>query len=72
MKMTARLLLAIAAVAVTACASPQYIISTAGGQMITAHGKPESDLQTGMLKYRDSEGKQQMIKLSDVKQVMER
>jgi hypothetical protein len=36
---------------VAACASSQYIISTTGGQMITAHGKPESDLQAGMLKY---------------------
>jgi hypothetical protein len=69
---TAKFLLATAAVIVAACASPQYIISTTGGQMITAHGKPESDLQTGMLKYRDSEGKQMMIKLSDVNQVMER
>jgi hypothetical protein len=72
MKKTAKLLLATAAVMVAACASPQYIISTTGGQMITAHGKPESDLQAGMLKYRDSEGKQMMIKLSDVNQVMER
>lgn len=67
-----KLLLAIAAVAMAACASPQYIISTTNGQMITAHGKPESDLQTGMLKYRDSEGKQTMIRMSDVKQVIER
>jgi Bacterial protein of unknown function (DUF903) len=51
---TAKFLLAIAAVIVAACASPQYIISTTGGQMITAHGKPQSDLQTGMLKYRGS------------------
>jgi uncharacterized lipoprotein YajG len=72
MKTKAQLLLATAVVVLAACAPTQYIISTTSGQMITAYGKPESDLATGMLKYRDSEGKQAMIKLSEVKQVMER
>ena len=55
-----------------ACASPEYIISTTGGTMITAEGKPKLDEKTGMYTYKDSEGRSASIKKDDVKQIMER
>lgn len=68
--------LAAGAVALTvllaACGSTQYLINTTNGQMITAYGKPKVDKEAGIVTYRDADGKEVAMKLSDVKQVMER
>lgn len=53
------------------CAS-EYIITTTDGQMLTSHGKPELDRDTGMLEFEDSEGRVQQIPQTNVKQMMER
>jgi len=57
--------------ALTGCAS-EYIITTTDGQMLTSHGKPEVDRDTGMLEFEDEEGRVQQIPQSNVKQMMER
>jgi len=54
------------------CASTEYIISTTGGTMITASGKPSLNEKTGMYTYKDAEGRAATIKKEDVKQIMER
>ena len=55
-----------------ACASPQYIMSTTDGTMITANGKPKLDEKTGMYTYKDTEGRAHTIQKEKVTQVMER
>jgi len=59
-------------VVLAACSSSEYIISTTDGTMITAHGKPKLNEETGMYKYEDSEGRDASIKKEQVKQIMER
>jgi hypothetical protein len=54
------------------CSSPEYIISTTSGVMITTHGQPKLDDKTGMYTYKDSEGRKATIKKEEVKQVMQR
>ena len=63
---------ACAAALLAACGTTQYIISTNTGQMVTAYGKPDVDKEKGTLTYEDQDGKRVVMKLSDVKQVMER
>ena len=53
------------------CAS-DYVISTNDGQMITAHGEPKLDEDSGLYEYEDADGRTQQIPLTQVKQVMER
>ena len=55
----------------TGCAS-EYIITTNDGQMLTSHGKPELDKDTGMLEFEDSEGRKQQIPQTQVRQMLER
>ena len=52
--------------------SNEYIITTTDGQMLTSDGKPELDEDTGMLEFTDSEGRQQQIPQSSVRQMLER
>ncbi len=52
--------------------SSEYIITTTDGQMLTSHGKPDLDDDTGMLEFEDSEGRKQQIPQSSVKQMLER
>ena len=54
------------------CSSPEYIISTTSGVMITTQGQPKLDEKTGMYTYKDSEGRKSTITKDEVKQVMER
>lgn len=55
-----------------ACSSPEYVISTNNGTMIPTKGKPKLDEKTGMVTYKDAEGRAATIKKEDVKQIMER
>ncbi|WP_165671654.1 YgdI/YgdR family lipoprotein [Metapseudomonas otitidis] len=52
--------------------SSEYLVQTTDGQMLTSDGKPELDAETGMLELEDSEGREQRIPESQVKQVMPR
>jgi len=60
-----------AAITLTACSS-EYIISTTSGQMIPTDGKPKLNNETGMVEYKDAEGRKATILQSDVKSVIER
>ena len=62
---------ALCVLSLTGCSS-EYIITTTDGQMLTANGKPELDKKTGMLEFEDSEGRQQQIPQTSVKQMLER
>lgn len=52
--------------------SSEYLVQTTDGQMLTSDGKPELNADTGMLEFEDSEGREQRIPESQVKQVMPR
>ncbi len=64
-------LILLCTVGLAGCAS-EYIITTTDGQMLTSDGKPELDRDTGMLEFKDSEGRKQQIPQANVKQMMER
>jgi len=72
--MNVRTLPTLAAVAFlcTACSTPQYVISTKEGHMVTAYGKPRLDDKSGLYTYEDSDGKKRSIKKDDVAEVMEK
>ncbi|WP_137817136.1 MULTISPECIES: YgdI/YgdR family lipoprotein [unclassified Pseudomonas] len=65
------ILAAVCLVALSGCAS-EYLISTVDGQLLTTYDKPELDKDTGMLEFEDSEGREQHIPQSQVKQIIER
>lgn len=52
--------------------SNEYIIATNDGQLISTDGKPYLDKDTGMYRFEDSEGREQEIEKSTVKQILER
>ncbi len=56
----------------TGCASSEYIITTNDGQMLTSHGKPTLDKDTGMMRFEDQEGRKQQIPADSIKQMLER
>ncbi len=58
-------------VALVGC-STEYIIATTDGKMITTSEKPELDEDTNMLHYEDTDGRDQQIQQSEVKQMIER
>ncbi|HBP5515968.1 MULTISPECIES: YgdI/YgdR family lipoprotein [Pseudomonas aeruginosa group] len=55
----------------SAC-STEYLIMTNDGQVLTTADKPRLDNKTGMLEFKDSQGKNQQIPQSSVKQLIER
>ena len=65
------LLAALCALTLAGCAS-DYFIATTDGRMLNAEGKPQFDESTGMLEFKDSEGRKQQVPMTDVKQVIER
>ncbi|ADN74830.1 protein of unknown function DUF903 [Ferrimonas balearica DSM 9799] len=56
----------------TACSSTEYIMSTHDGRLIPTYGKPELDSETGMYRYEDKEGKEQMIRQDEIQEIIER
>ncbi|MGV3344726.1 YgdI/YgdR family lipoprotein [Enterobacteriaceae bacterium LUAb1] len=50
----------------TAC-SENYVMHTQDGRTIVADGKPVVDNDTGMISYKDANGKQQQINKTDIK-----
>lgn len=69
--MKRHLLLAACLLALAGCSS-EYIISTADGQMITTDNKPKLDKASGMIRFEDAEGREQMIPQSQIRQIIER
>lgn len=65
------LLAFICAATLAGCAS-DYFIATNDGRMLNASGKPQFDETTGMLEFKDDEGRKQQVPMTDVKQVIER
>ncbi len=58
-------------VGLSGCAN-DYIIATIDGRMLTSDGKPELDEDTGLLQFKDGEGRKQQIPQAQVKQILER
>lgn len=65
------LLTACCLLSLSGCSS-EYIIATTDGQLITTEGKPKLDKDTDMYRFEDSEGRDQQIQKSTVKQILER
>lgn len=66
-----------AATAVAFCAllggcTTEYLITKNDGTVIEAYGKPKVDEKTGMMAYRDSEGRTMHMQKDEVKQIIER
>ncbi|MCY1268098.1 putative lipoprotein YgdR precursor [compost metagenome] len=65
------ILLATCLLGLAGCSS-EYIISTVDGNLITTDNKPRLDKSSGMIRFEDHEGREQIIPQSQVKQIMER
>ena len=65
------LLAALCALTLAGCAS-DYLIVTNDGNVLTSHGKPMQDKDTGMFEFEDEEGRVQQIPQSSVKSLIER
>ncbi|WP_262287803.1 MULTISPECIES: YgdI/YgdR family lipoprotein [Pantoea] len=59
------------AMMVSAC-SGNYVISTRDGHMISTHGKPAKDKETGLISYKDSDGNTHQLQQQDVKEIVEK
>lgn len=57
--------------ALSACSGPNYVMHTNDGRSIVTDGKPKTDDDTGMIKYKDANGNQQQINRTDVKEMVE-
>ena len=67
-----QLILATCCVLSLAGCSSEHIIATTDGQLISTDGKPKLDTDTDMYRFEDSEGRDQQIQKSSVKQILER
>lgn len=71
MKKTAAIISACTlAFALSACSGPNYVLHTNDGRSIVSDGKPKTDNQTGMIKYKDANGNEQQINRADVKEMV--
>lgn len=71
MKKTAAIISACTlAFALSACSGPNYVLHTNDGRSIVSDGKPKTDDQTGMIKYKDANGNEQQINRADVKEMV--
>ena len=67
-----QLILATCCVLSLAGCSSEHIIATTDGQLISTDGKPKLDTDTDMYRFEDSEGRDQQIQKSSIKQILER
>ena len=67
-----QLLIALLCATALAGCSSKYLISTNGGQLIATDGRPKLDPDSGMYIFEDTEGREQAIPATSVKQVIER
>lgn len=58
-------------VSLSGCSS-DYVISTNDGHIMTAHGKPHKDTDTGLISYKDADGATHQVHQSDVKEIVEK
>lgn len=61
----------VSVMSISAC-SGNYVISTNDGHMITTHGKPVRDKETGMLSYKDADGNMHQMQQHDVKEMVQK
>lgn len=61
----------VSVMSISAC-SGNYFISTNDGHMITTHGKPVRDKETGMLSYKDADGNMHQLQQHDVKEMVQK
>lgn len=52
--------------------SGNYVISTRDGHMVSTHGKPAKDKETGLISYKDIEGNTHQLQQQDVKEIIEK
>lgn len=72
MKRLFLLLLSLALVmALFACASKKYTITTSSGRTFVAHGTPEYDVQTETYKFQNEKGKEVIINQEDIEVIQE-
>lgn len=71
MNKTAAILSALAMTFTLAACSSNYVMHTNDGRTIVSDGKPVTDNDTGMIKYKDANGNQQQINRSDVKEMVQ-
>lgn len=64
--------IALACSLLSACGSTEYLITKNDGSVIQAYGKPKIDEKTGMVSYRDEEGRSMQMQRDDVNQIIER
>lgn len=64
-------MIASATLCISACSS-NYVISTDDGHMITTHGKPVKDKDTGLISYKDADGNTHQLHQQDVKEIVEK
>ncbi|MET3816619.1 YgdI/YgdR family lipoprotein [Pantoea sp. UYEF8] len=60
------------AVILVAGCSSNYVISTRDGHMISTHGKPAKDKETGLISYQDTDGNTHQLEQQDVKEIVEK
>ncbi|MBK4714928.1 MULTISPECIES: YgdI/YgdR family lipoprotein [Tenebrionibacter/Tenebrionicola group] len=70
MKIVALMGAGIMAFTLTACSGPNYVMHTNDGRSIVSAGKPKTDSETGMIKYKDANGNKQQINRADVKEMV--
>lgn len=70
-RLTLACLVASATLCISACSS-NYVISTDDGHMITTHGKPVKDKDTGLISYKDADGNTHQLHQQDVKEIVEK
>ena len=63
---------AIALCLLLAGCTTEYLITKNDGTVIEAYGKPKVDEKTGMMAYRDSEGRTMHMRRDEVSQIIER
>lgn len=63
---------AIALCALLGGCTTEYLITKYDGTVIEAYGKPKVDEKTGMMSYRDSEGRIMHMQRDEVNQIIER
>lgn len=56
----------------TACGTTEYLITKRDGAVIQAHGKPKVDEKSGMVTYKDDEGRSMQMQREDISQIIER
>lgn len=71
MKKTAAVISALMLMFTLAACSSNYVMQTNDGRTIVADGKPKVDADTGMISYKDTNGVEQQINRSDVKEMVE-